>query len=294
MKVIFQNDDMGLTYGFTEAIKDSCLKGVTTSVSIMAGGTAYKYAVKLIKTKLAGVGVGLHLNLTDGESCTPELSDKEGKYKYKFFSLYLSLVYSNKPLLKFIERDFEFQFQKVIEDGLQPDHVDSDKHVHMIPPIFEVVARLCKKYKVPYIRLTREPYHLIGDVKKDIQPFLTANIVKFLILNKLSKENEKIAWKYKLKTTDAVYGVLHTNYMDSICLKAAINDALRRGFNLIEVIGHPAYIGDKRDTVFISPLMERYAKLENRLLETEAFRNRSLLEFSKSKNVQIVSYKNLN
>ena len=91
MKAIFHNDDFGLTYGFTDAIKDSFQNGVTTSTSLRTNGFAYKYAVKLSKGPLRKIGLGLHVNITQGKAHTKGEVEKFGVYKYNFRKLFLKL-----------------------------------------------------------------------------------------------------------------------------------------------------------------------------------------------------------
>ncbi|QQG43486.1 MAG: ChbG/HpnK family deacetylase [Candidatus Daviesbacteria bacterium] len=292
MKVITHNDDFGLTYGFTEAIKDAFLKGLTTSTSIRTNGTAYHLAVQLLKTKLKSIGLGLHLNLVDGKSHTKALANHSGSYKYNFLQ-YLILSYFNKKILIDIENELDWQFQQVLKDNLKIDHVSGHNHTYAIPPIFKIVCRLCQKYQVKAIRLPKEPFYLTTSFLKNITPFLNTNIIKFLILNFFSRQNKKIVKKYGLKTTNIFYGILFTGNMDLLTIKAAINDAQKRGYRVIEILTHPAYHSDPRDKIYTSKTIKNYVRSKDRRVETEVSQSEELKHFFSQKKILTINYRNL-
>ncbi len=293
MKVIFNADDFGLAYSFTEGVRKCFTQGVVRSTSIRTNGPAFEYATSLLKDELKNIGLGLHLNLTDGCGSISDLTNESGYYKYDFFKLWLMLLKPEKRFLSAITKDLESQFQKVLEAGLKPDHVDSEKHVHIIPPIFEITSRLCRKYQIDYVRLVREPYFLTGSIKNNLYPWSNLNIVKFLTLDSLSKIDYAILNKYNLKTSDAYYGVLYTNNMNLEVLKKIILNAFKKSFEVIEISSHPAFPKDKRDKVYTSFEISLYANQKNRLAEAKTLMHDNLLKFLKSKNVNIISYKDL-
>lgn len=291
MRVIVHNDDFGLAYGFTEAAKECFQSGVTRSVSIRTNGTAYNYAKRLVKGPLKTVGLGLHLNLTDGVTSTKALADPQGKYRYTFFVYLLLLLLPTKKLLASIEIDLERQIKVAQGSGLKIDHVDSEKHVHMIPGIFNIVCKLCKKFKIPSIRVVHEPYYLVGSISDDILPFINLNIIKFLLLNTLAKLNIKRLSASGLKTTDAFYGILHTNNMNSRAIKAAIENAKKNTFNTVEISAHPAIHNDPRDNIFTSSAIKHYVHLNNREIERCALLDKKTKRLLCRKGIKLSTYK---
>ncbi len=292
MKVVLNCDDFGLAYSFTEGVKRCFLEGAVTSASIRTNGPAYEYAKDLVKRKIKKLGIGLHLNLTDGESYTEELADLKGYYKYDFLNLYLSLK-SNKTLVSAIEKDIKNQLTKALEDGLELDHVDSEKHVHMIPLIFEIVCKLCCEYKIKYVRLVREPYYFTGSFKKDVYPWLHFNTVKYYLLNYFSKQNYETLKRYKLRSTDAFYGVLQTNNMLFSVINAILDNAKENSYQLIEILSHPAYPNDPKDVTYTSKQIAHYANIENRLMEAKALKDSRLADYIRQNKIDTVSYKDL-
>ncbi len=285
MKIIFHNDDFGVSHGVNSGIKEAYLKGLTTSASIRTNGPAFDEAANLTKTKLKGMGLGIHLNLTDGKPHTTDLMNKSGYYKYNFVTyLILTSIIKNKNILKSIEKELGTQFEICFNKQLKVDHVDGQDHIQMVPEIFNIICKLCKKYKIHYVRLSREPYYPV-DLPDDIRPFINLSIIKLMILNYLAKKCLKILKKNKLKTTDAFYGVLHTNHMNPYVIKSIINYSLKRNYSIIQIACHPANINNPSDKIYTSPFFEKYANLKNRKNELKALLNRSLIKFIKAKDI---------
>lgn len=260
MRVIISNDDFGLTYGFTDAIKDSFLSGITTSTSIRPNGTAFNYATRILKNDLRKIGLGIHVNLTDGS-----------KYRYSFLQYFILLSLGNVRLKRYIEKDLDGQIRKCIKLGIDADHIDSERHVHMIPQIFQIVCRLCNKYNIKRVRFTNEPFFLSHDLIKDIRIFLNQNFIKFIVLKIFAFLDRSLLIEYGLKTTEAFYGILYTDNIDTTIVKNIFADAKKRRLKSIEILGHPAYSGDKRDKKFTSKFIKHYVETKNRGQETKTF-----------------------
>ncbi len=292
MKVILCNDDIGLTYGFTEAIKDTFLKGNSSSTSIRTNGIAYNYAVKLLKTKIKSIGLGLHVNLVDGKAHISKLANSSGDYKFNFLQYLLKS--GDKSFLNDVEGEIDYQFKKVINDGLKIDHVSAHRHTYIIPAIFEIICRLCKKYNVKSIRLLQEPFYTTESVLKNISPFINSNIIKFWLANFFNKKNKSILKKYQLKTTEAFYGVLYTDAMDFQTIKSALDNAQKRGYKTIEILIHPAYANDPRDKIYTSKLVNKYIHSKARRTETSAALSKKIKNLLSSPIIKLSSFRDLN
>jgi len=292
MKLVINCDDLALTYGTTNGIQRCLEFGLTKSASILVNGTAFDYTIKIIKNvNFSGVGMGIHLNLTDGPAFSKDLANNQGNYKHNFISILKESV-TNEKIIDSINEDFEKQIQKLISTKITIDHIDSDKHVHMIPKVFEVTAALAAKYKIPYIRISREPFHLVPSDK--YYPFTgSANIIKKSVLDIFSRPNINVAGRYKLKYTDSVYGILYSNRMLFTRFISAINDGLKRNYKNIEILTHPGFTRDKHDTKYISQFMEKYSREKNRSLEMKTLLNPKLKMFLKLKNVSLNKFSEL-
>jgi predicted glycoside hydrolase/deacetylase ChbG (UPF0249 family) len=51
-----------------------------------------------------------------------------------------------------VYEELRAQIVKVVEAGLQPTHVDTHKHTHLLPPVLDAVARLSEEFGVRWVR----------------------------------------------------------------------------------------------------------------------------------------------
>jgi predicted glycoside hydrolase/deacetylase ChbG (UPF0249 family) len=71
MKSLIVNaDDLGWTEGVNRGIADGHRRGIVTSASLLANGAAFADGVAT-ERQLPGLGVGVHLNLSDGTPTAP-------------------------------------------------------------------------------------------------------------------------------------------------------------------------------------------------------------------------------
>ncbi|HKV23917.1 MAG TPA: ChbG/HpnK family deacetylase [Candidatus Acidoferrum sp.] len=157
--LIVNADDLGWTEGVNRGIAEAHRNGIVTSASLIANGVALALAVELARTT-PGLGVGVHLNLSDGEPAAPpelvtSLLNDDCKLEAKPESLLLRLA-RRAVSLEEIEREWDAQIQKIRDFGITPTHLDGHKHVHMLPGLFEIALRLGKRHAIPAIRISHE------------------------------------------------------------------------------------------------------------------------------------------
>lgn len=157
--LIVNADDLGWTDGVNRGILEAFHHGIVTSTSLLANGSAFAAAVKAAKSA-PGLGVGVHLNLSDGppvadrEAVTSLLND-QGAFAGGPQSLLLKGV-RRGLVLDEVEEEWDAQIQKVRDAGIRPTHLDGHKHVHMLPGLFEIALRLAKKHGIEAIRVSLE------------------------------------------------------------------------------------------------------------------------------------------
>ncbi|OGM75352.1 hypothetical protein A2382_04675 [Candidatus Woesebacteria bacterium RIFOXYB1_FULL_38_16] len=293
LKVIFHCDDFGHNFGFTKTIAEIYrARGIVSSASITVNGTAYEYAKTIYRKEMKGLGLGLHINITDGKAMTVSLADSQGNYKRRFQHYFFEIcVLGNRKLLSMIERDIEKQFVKaLVTDRLPIDHVNGHDHIHLISGISEIVIKLARKYRVKNIRIPKEPYFLVGEWKHDLAPFLNKNLIKFMLLNFFAGRMIKIAKKAGFYASGCVYGVLHTDHMDSIVIRACLKDAIKKNMGLIEIISHPA-VKDTQDKEYTSDFFRWYTTKKTRVIEKKALLSLELRDFINRHGVRLVSYR---
>lgn len=276
LKVIINADDFGTSYGVNKAIADGFTKGILTSASIRTNGPAFADAVKLHKGPLKKMGLGLHLNLTDG---IPHIKN----FSYSTFFLYLLQTQrKNKKLLAAVEQELEEQFLITKKSGLKIDHVDGQDHIQMVPAICEVICRLCKKYNCRSIRISCEPWWTLP---------VNSALIKNLVLRILSYKIKKIVKQYHLYSTEAYYGVLQTSNMSIKNIRAIITDAQKRALQSIELALHPGYPKDPKDVKFTSDFFRYYSQLPARRMEADALLDKPSMNFIRRAGVLLTDYR---
>jgi len=156
--LIVNADDLGWTDGVNRGILEAFHHGIVTSTSLLANGAAFAGGVEAARSP--GLGVGVHLNLSDGppiadrETVTTLLND-DGEFAGGPESLLLRRARGALSLLE-VENEWDAQIQKVRDAGIAPTHLDGHKHVHMLPGLFEIALRLAKRHDIGAIRVALE------------------------------------------------------------------------------------------------------------------------------------------
>jgi chitin disaccharide deacetylase len=158
-RLVVTGDDFGLTPGVNRGIVYAHTHGVLTHASLMAT-TAFTADAIDLALGTPSLSVGLHLVLVDGRSCLPSgsiasLVDAGGRFRPTAgeFVRDWSLCRIDPDE---VEHELRAQIEHVLAAGLHPTHLDSHKHLHMWPPIFQTVVRLACHYEVPAIRIPVE------------------------------------------------------------------------------------------------------------------------------------------
>jgi len=157
--LIVNADDLGWTEGVNRGIAEAHGNGIVTSASLLANGAAFASAVELARTTPA-LGVGVHLNLSDGEPVAPRelvtsLLNQRGELEGKPESLLLRLA-RRSVSLKEVVREWDAQIRIVRDSGIRPTHLDGHRHVHMLPGLFEIALGLAKRHGIAAIRISHE------------------------------------------------------------------------------------------------------------------------------------------
>ena len=157
--LIVNADDLGWTEGVNRGIAEAHRNGIVTSASLLANGRAFASGVEVARST-PGLGVGVHLNLSDGapvaaRELVTSLVNDAGEFEGGPEGLLLRIA-SRGLTLREVEMEWEAQIEKVRDTGIQPTHLDGHKHVHMLPGLFELALRLAKRYAIGAIRVAHE------------------------------------------------------------------------------------------------------------------------------------------
>jgi chitin disaccharide deacetylase len=142
-RLIINADDFGFTHEVNAGIVDAHLHGVLTSTTLMANGEAFEHAVRLARDT-PSLDIGCHLVLVQGRSLATGRRLPETPTE-------LLIALAKKQVDLYTE--LRVQVEKILAAGLQPSHLDSHKHTHIVPQVFRQVVRLAQEFGIPYVRL---------------------------------------------------------------------------------------------------------------------------------------------
>jgi predicted glycoside hydrolase/deacetylase ChbG (UPF0249 family) len=135
LKYLIPNaDDFGFTRDVNQGIVEAHRRGILTATTLMATGPAFENAVELARQN-PELDIGVHLVLVDSEGFPPTIPQL-------LFSLGRIKIYDQ--LVR--------QVQKVLDAGLEPSHLDTHKHTHLLPQVFHAVTRIAKEFNIPWVR----------------------------------------------------------------------------------------------------------------------------------------------
>lgn len=156
-RVIINADDFGLSSDENRTIISAFQQGLISSATLMANMPAFEEACALARQHGLQGRIGLHFNLTYGRPLSaairrqPRFCNAAGE-----FDLHLPRhqLWLPAPTRRAIQAELQAQWQRCLEHGVRPSHIDSHQHVHNILPVGEVVARFAARQGVP-LRLAR-------------------------------------------------------------------------------------------------------------------------------------------
>src|SRR5947208_1148267 len=135
-RLIVNADDFAFTRDVNQGIVEAHREGILTATTIMATGPAFDDAVRLA-IENPTLDIGCHLVLV-GEPPFPSTVAKLVQ------AIALGRIKIYEELLAQIER--------ILAAGIEPTHLDTHKHTHLLPPVLNAVARLSEEFKIPWVR----------------------------------------------------------------------------------------------------------------------------------------------
>jgi hopanoid biosynthesis associated protein HpnK len=235
-QIIINADDFGLCEGVNRAVAEAHTKGILTSATIMTNMPAAAEAIE-ISRQLPGLGVGVHLNLTDGQPVSKDadvqlLVKSDGQFAYSPARLSFYALVSPR-FRNAVKAELAAQIRWAVEKDLRLTHLDSHKHIHSFPVIYPLVCNLARQFEIPAIRFTYEPRSfsampglpLSGDGKK------RARLTR--IMARINRLQNPSFFK-----TDMLLGVAHTGKINTDFFRAV---ALYNGAPVAEIMTHPGF-----------------------------------------------------
>jgi len=165
VRLIVNADDFGMARPITDAIIDCHRRGIVTSTSWMANMPEAEHAARRAR-EVPGLGVGIHLNLTEGKPISPPdsiplLVGTDGEFLPK--AVQLKRLGSGKAIAEQIRGELAAQLQRARALGMDPTHCDSHHGIHGIAPVRRAMIDVLRTFGVRCARTQvdwhRPPHH---------------------------------------------------------------------------------------------------------------------------------------
>jgi predicted glycoside hydrolase/deacetylase ChbG (UPF0249 family) len=284
--LIVNADDLGWTDGVNRGIAEAFRNGIVTSTSLLANGAAFDSGVATAKSA-HGLGVGVHLNLSDGppvadrETVTSLLND-EGFFAGGPENLLLRRARRGLPLNE-VEAEWDAQIQRVRDAGISPTHLDGHKHVHMLPGLFEIALRLAKRHAVGAIRVSLEASTLraaLSTGNKQRAGVVLKQGVQARGLKLLARDARDQAERAGIATADYFCGIAQTG---ELTLEGVTQFLKSLPEGTTELMCHPGYAD--------AALQQTATRLQNsRQTELEILTDTGVRNLVASQGIRLIDY----
>jgi len=280
-KVIINADDFGMVQSVNEGIVKAHQKGILTSTTLMANMPGFDQAVEMASAN-PELGVGVHLNILRGQPISP--AQKVGSLlskELRFIPSVSNLLYRTAlKQVRFdeVEREFRAQVDRVQRAGIDPSHIDSEKHIHLIRPLFRIVLKLAKEYKIDRIRFIQECCisSRPGQMFKSMLISLSATSMK----KKMVQEG--------VRFPDRFYGVCASGKITAAKLQQALQ-IVKEG--ITEIMVHPGFI--TQEMIELENQIGPYYINKYREKELDALLDQRLPEVVADMGIQLINFNHL-
>ena len=265
MKLLVVNaDDFGFTPDVNAGILRGHLDGIVRSASLMANGSAFEDAVE-ISRRHPDLGVGCHLTLVQGESVA-----RPGERLPSTLAQLLAMP----PHPDAVRSEFRAQVEALLARGIQPTHLDTHKHVHLLPPVLDAVTLVADEYRIRWIR---RPFDIPLGMMPNLRTFLSLALRPFRI-----PFDDRLR-RSRCRAADHFAGFVSTGSLQAPWL-ASLVASLPDG--VVEFMCHPGICGPE--------LLRADTRLKRtREAELEALCSPLVKQAAVESGVEILSYRDL-
>lgn len=237
-RLIVNADDFGLTAGVNRAIFELHAGGVLTSTTLMARAAATGEAISLARSA-PSLGVGCHVVLADGEpvlprSDIPSLIDRRTGQFLPTLDGFLLRLFSGAIRPRHIEAEAAAQMAFLQSAGLELDHFDSHKHLHMFPAVLGPVLRAARAAGIYAVRNPFEPEWAVRATGGASWP----RRAQVRALRGLAPYFRRRVAKQGFATTDGTIAVVGTGVLDASTIRSLLAHIPAGTW---ELVTHPGY-----------------------------------------------------
>lgn len=288
-RLIVNADDFGYTLGVNRGIEEAHTRGIVTSSTLMAKGSAFQDAVCKAK-QLPQLSIGCHVVLIDGEpvldaarlpsitahnSASPRFRDGLKSFVIRAF---LGRLDSEE-----IEAEVTAQIRKIQAEGISISHLDSHKHTHLFPAVLRPILRAARGCGVRALRNPFGPRRPLESSRLLATPGLWTRYAEIRVLSALAYKFRTTVKKEGFLTPDGTLGIVITGSLDE-GLFSMLAKIIPEG--TWEFVCHPGY--NDADLQRSNTRLRESRETELRVLTMPAVR-----ELLAEQEVELISYSDL-
>jgi hopanoid biosynthesis associated protein HpnK len=235
--VIITADDFGVSREANAGIVRAHREGVLTGTSLMVAAAARDEAAALARDNPA-LDVGLHLVVCRGSSVLPPerlegIVDADRRF-------------GENPVLAGMRYFFSRRMHSLLRDEIRAqieahlklvgalNHIDGHLNFHVHPAIADMLIGMAAEYRVPWMRLPREPVFTTLSLARDNT---TRKLIEAAIFRALSVRSRRLMTARGIRTTDSLFGLHQTGNITEDYVAGVI---ARLPPGLTEFYFHPA------------------------------------------------------
>jgi len=235
--VIFTADDFGASAEVNAGILRAHRDGVLRGASLMVAAPAREAAAAAAR-ECPGLDVGLHLVVCKGQSVLGParlggLVDSAGRFVENPVQGGMRYFF-NRGLRAKIADECRAQIELHLRLVGYLNHIDGHLNFHVHPVINDIVLDLASEYRVPCIRVPREPVITTLALARDNAP---RKLVEAVIFRALSRRARRKMAERGIKSTDWLFGLHQSGNLTENYILDVIG-RLRPGTT--EIYAHPA------------------------------------------------------
>jgi chitin disaccharide deacetylase len=267
-QLVVNADDFGFTPDVNEGIIQAHREGILTAATLMANGEAFEDAVALAR-ETPSLDIGCHLVLVGGHSLV------SGNFLPETPGALLTAIARRQIQ---VCDELQAQIERITRAGIQPTHLDTHKHTHLVPPVLEAVARLAEEFGIGWVRRPFDFPLTAGHAPVPLFKRLTSSALEFA-----RPRFHRVLQAHHCRTTDHFAGFRITGRLrtqELIALLGVLPDGST------ELMCHPGRCGEA--------LRRARTRLkESRQAELEALTAPAVREVISRAGIELVNYRRL-
>jgi chitin disaccharide deacetylase len=284
-RLIVNADDFGFTSGVNRAVVEAHSRGVVTSSTLMANGSAFAEAAQLART-IPKLSIGCHVVLIDGQPVLgaeqlPSLTS--GSQFRDGLMTFAARAIAGRLDADEITAEATAQILMIQSAGIVVSHIDTHKHTHLFPKILRPLLRAARACGIRALRNPFGPRLPLRSSHLLARPGLWARYAELRVLGRFAGKFRAAVDGEGFMTPDGTLGIVVTGALDETLFQA-IARSIPQG--TWEFVCHPGY--NDTDLQRAETRLRQSRETELRVLTLPAAREMLLQE-----GIELISYREL-